>query len=62
MPIGGKRIDAEAFARAAVDERKKIFARQLLAYVPLAAQVRRVLDERASHVAPMSRFSDELED
>ena len=51
-----------AFARAAVDERKKIFARQLLAYVPLAAHVRRVLDERASHVAPMSRFSDELED
>ena len=50
------------FARAAVDERKKIFARQLLAYVPLAAHVRRVLDERASHVAPMSRFSDELED
>ena len=51
-----------AFARAEVDERKKIFARQLLAYVPLAAHVRRVLDERASHVAPMSRFSDELED
>jgi NitT/TauT family transport system ATP-binding protein len=50
------------FARAAIDERKKIFARQLLAYVPLAAHVRRVLDERASHVAPMSRFSDELED
>jgi NitT/TauT family transport system ATP-binding protein len=50
------------FVRATVDERKKIFARQLLAYVPLAAHVRRVLDERASHVAPMSRFSDELED
>jgi NitT/TauT family transport system ATP-binding protein len=50
------------FARAPVDERKKIFARQLLAHVPLAAHVRRVLDERASHVAPMSRFSDELED
>ena len=51
-----------AFARATVDERKKIFARQLVAYVPLAAHVRRVLDERASHVAPMSRFSDEIED
>jgi NitT/TauT family transport system ATP-binding protein len=50
------------FARAGVDERKKIFARQLLACVPLAAHLRRVLDERASHVAPMSRFSDELED
>jgi len=51
-----------AFVRAAVDERKKIFARQVLTWVPLAAHVRRVLDERASHVAPMSRFSDELED
>ena len=51
-----------AFADANVDERKKIFARQLLSYVPLAAHIRRILDERASHVAPMSRFSDELED
>ncbi len=56
-------LDAGAeFAHAGVDDRKKIFARQLLAGVPLAAHVRRVLDERASHVAPMSRFSDELED
>jgi NitT/TauT family transport system ATP-binding protein len=30
--------------------------------VPLAAHVRRVLDERASHVARRSRFIDELED
>jgi NitT/TauT family transport system ATP-binding protein len=50
------------FATAEVDERKQIFARHLLTYVPLAAQVRRVLDERASHRAPKSRFSDELED
>ena len=50
------------FAIAEVDERKEIFARHLLCYVPLAAQVRRVLDERASHRAPKSRFSDELED
>ena len=50
------------FATAEVDERKEIFARHLLCYVPLAAQVRRVLDERASHRAPKSRFSDELED
>jgi NitT/TauT family transport system ATP-binding protein len=33
-----------------------------LTYVPLAAHVRRVLDERASHTAPKSRFFDELED
>jgi len=51
-----------AFASAALDERKRIFARHLLSYVPLAAHVRRILDERISHAAPMSRFSDELED
>lgn len=51
-----------AFANAALDERKKIFAQHLLSYVPLAAHVRQILDERASHVARMSRFSDELED
>ena len=51
-----------AFAGAEVDERKKLFARHLLAYVPLAAHVRRVLDERRTHAAPSSRFLDELED
>jgi NitT/TauT family transport system ATP-binding protein len=51
-----------AFASAALDERKRIFARQLLNYVPLAAHVRRVLDERPSHTAPRSRFFDEIED
>ncbi len=51
-----------AFCHADLDERKRIFARQLLSYVPLAAHVRRVLDERASHVARKSRFIDELED
>jgi NitT/TauT family transport system ATP-binding protein len=51
-----------AFARAEGDERKTLFARHLLTYVPLAAHVRRVLDERSSHTAPKSRFLDELED
>lgn len=51
-----------AFAHAGLDERKQIFARQLLNYVPLAAHIRRVLDERASHVARKSRFIDEVED
>jgi len=51
-----------AFCNADQDERKRIFARQLLGYVPLAAHVRRVLDERTSHVARKSRFIDELED
>ena len=51
-----------SFANVAVDERKKIFTRQLLNYVPLAAHIRRVLDERPSHTARKSRFLDELED
>ena len=51
-----------AFANAGLDERKRIFARHLLTYVPLAAHIRRVLDERASHAARKSRFIDELED
>ena len=50
------------FARSETDERKKLFARHLVTYVPLAAHIRRVLDERASHTAPKSRFFDELED
>jgi NitT/TauT family transport system ATP-binding protein len=54
--------EAVAFANAAVDERKRIFSRHLLNYVPLAAHIRRVLDERASHSARKSRFIDELED
>ena len=54
--------DGVAFAQSAVDERKRIFMRHLLTYVPLAAHIRRVLDERASHSARKSRFIDELED
>jgi NitT/TauT family transport system ATP-binding protein len=51
-----------AFAQADLDERKRIFLRHLITYVPLAAHIRRVLDERASHLARKSRFIDELED
>jgi NitT/TauT family transport system ATP-binding protein len=54
--------DGLAFAHAALDQRKHIFLRHLLTYVPLAAHIRRVLDERASHSARKSRFIDELED
>ncbi|MEP9372135.1 nitrate/sulfonate/bicarbonate ABC transporter ATP-binding protein [Mesorhizobium sp. KR1-2] len=50
------------FAEAEVDERKHLFAQQLAAHVPLAAHIRRKLDERASHEAPARRFRDELED
>jgi NitT/TauT family transport system ATP-binding protein len=51
-----------AFANAELDERKRIFARQLISYVPLATHIRRVLDERPTHTARKSRFFDELED
>ncbi len=51
-----------AFANAGLDDRKRLFARHLLTYVPLAAHIRRVLDERTSHAARKSRFIDELED
>jgi NitT/TauT family transport system ATP-binding protein len=51
-----------AFVNADFDVRKSLFAQHLFAYVPLAAHIKRVLDERASHRAPASRFRDELED
>jgi NitT/TauT family transport system ATP-binding protein len=50
------------FADAGLDDRKKFAQRQLLSYVPLIAHIRRVLQERKNHVAPRSRFLDELED
>ncbi len=53
---------ARRFAEADVDERKQIFAQHLLGHVPLAAHIRRVLDDRPSHQAPATRFRDELED
>ena len=52
----------QRFADDGIDARKRLFAQQLAAYVPLAAHIRRVLDERASHQAPAGRFRDELED
>ena len=50
------------FAGGTLDDRKRLFQHQLLTYVPLAAHIRRVLQERANHIAPRSRFLDELED
>jgi NitT/TauT family transport system ATP-binding protein len=50
------------FAEEDLDERKKLFQQQLLSCIPLAAHIRRILQERANHVAPRSRFLDELED
>jgi len=57
LTAAGKR-----YAVAEVDARKQLFAQHLLTYVPLAAHIRRVLDDRTSHQAPARRFRDELED
>jgi NitT/TauT family transport system ATP-binding protein len=50
------------FANLGTDARKKLFAEHLIAYVPVAGLIRRVLDERPSHTAPEARFRNELED
>jgi NitT/TauT family transport system ATP-binding protein len=50
------------FSDADLNERKEIFSRALMGNVPLAAHIRKVLDERTSHSAPKTRFLDELED
>jgi NitT/TauT family transport system ATP-binding protein len=44
------------------DGRKRLFAHHVALHVPIAAHIRRVLDERGTHRAPASRFQDELED
>jgi NitT/TauT family transport system ATP-binding protein len=50
------------FADGAGDARQQLFAEHLLRFVPLAAHVQRVLDERPGHRAPAERFKSELED
>lgn len=57
LTAAGKR-----FADADTDTRKSIFRDHLLTYVPVAARIKQVLDERPSHKAPASRFREELED
>jgi NitT/TauT family transport system ATP-binding protein len=50
------------FADLETDARKKLFADHLLAYLPLAARIKSVLEERPSHTARATRFLEELED
>jgi NitT/TauT family transport system ATP-binding protein len=45
-----------------MQQRKQLFARQLLKSVPLAERIRSVLAERPGHSAPRARFQQELED
>jgi len=51
-----------ALAAAGIGQRNRLFGEHLLRSVPLAAHIRRVLQDRPGHQAPRSRFLDELED
>jgi NitT/TauT family transport system ATP-binding protein len=57
LTAAGKR-----FVDMDVDQRKKLFGDAVLANIPLAAHIKRVLDERPTHRAPAIRFREELED
>ncbi len=50
------------FAQSGMEERKRLFKEHLLRFVPLAAHIRHVLQEREGHRAPRARFEFELED
>src|SRR5271165_4442268 len=50
------------FAQSGTDERKRLFREHLIRFVPLAAHIRHVLDEREEHRAPRARFEFELQD
>jgi NitT/TauT family transport system ATP-binding protein len=52
----------QRFVEMDVDQRKKVMGDQVLAHVPLASHIKRVLDERPTHRAPATRFREELED
>lgn len=50
------------FAQSKTAERKRLFKEHLMNFVPLAAHVAGVLNEREEHRAPRVRFKSELED
>jgi NitT/TauT family transport system ATP-binding protein len=64
--VSGGDIELRALGRAYADAdmltRKQLFAEAVLKHIPLAAHIRRVLDERPGHRAPAARFLRELED
>ena len=55
-PLGRRFVDMD------VDQRNRVFGDEVLAHIPLASHIKRVLDERPSHRAPATRFREELED
>jgi len=52
----------QRFVDMDVDQRKKVMGDEVLAHIPLASHIKRVLDERPTHRAPATRFREELED
>jgi len=50
------------FVQSETEERKRLFREHLIRFVPLAAHIRQVLDEREGHQAPRARFEFELQD
>ncbi|HUA54997.1 MAG TPA: nitrate/sulfonate/bicarbonate ABC transporter ATP-binding protein, partial [Candidatus Sulfotelmatobacter sp.] len=50
-----------AYSEADLQERKRIFADALVRHIPLAAHIRKVLEERPGRRAPETRFLTELE-
>ena len=50
------------FAQSDIQERKKLFASQLISYVPLAALIKKTLDNESEHSAPFDLFLNQLED
>jgi NitT/TauT family transport system ATP-binding protein len=54
--------EGQRFVLGGFDERKGLFAQHVLTSIPLAAHIKHVLDECASHRVHASRFGDELED
>jgi NitT/TauT family transport system ATP-binding protein len=64
--VGGGDIELTAAGHAYWDgdiqQRKTVFGEHLVRQIPLAAHIRRVLDERPGHRAPRARFQRELED
>lgn len=50
------------FSEADLQERKRIFAQQLVQKVPLARYIRKILDEKVGHRVSEERFLSKLED
>lgn len=64
ITAGGIKLnkDGKIFAKGNSDQKKQIFAKHLLAHVPLAAYIRQILYERPGNKASRTRFQSHLED